>query len=550
MHAFMTVCILVAAFHVTMHSLGQCCWAAVLAATTGSLVVTFGVALSCRDTEGLEELIFPTMRTVAVRSVLNGTVSFWLRYMQENMSSISAHQHFPLREAQKLAKCNGPLFNTLFLQKRRPPHHRQEGSEPLMRSVGGEAAVEYPVCVEMELTEDTLLWRIACDGAYASQVKASHMLQELDQVLGYAIRSPEGQVVAFSGQEVSICGLSPMSLTASGNTATAGLDGLIGPEDGVWSPTEEIIRNVLSQVSGVPVVAIQKTHTIYHLGLDSISAIKAGSALRKQGIAIGFRDILRAGSISEMARLVRMVEESSATSPQTNHGICPVNGPTIPAGVNHSVILSNAGLDESRVEDILPASAMQVHMLSVWQNTKGQVFYPCFRYTLSGQVDISTIAAAWQALVAEIPILRTVFISTNSQSTPILQVVLHPTALDQTVASPKNNTWFSRAADDLSQPYNCLQAQKDGDRWILRLKIYHSLYDAVNLPAIIQRFAALCSSNNILAPDCQPSNWRGLLAANLSEDSRSERKQFWTEYLSGVEPSSTLCFPLPTRAGA
>ncbi|KAK4097716.1 hypothetical protein N658DRAFT_488983 [Parathielavia hyrcaniae] len=529
---------------ITMQTLGQSCWAALLAAKTGSLDVTFGVVLSCRDPEVLEELIFPTMNTVAIRSVLHDNISTWLRYMQDNMSSIVAHQHFPLREAQRLAQCYGPLFNTLFLQQRKPPLQDQQESEALMRSIGGEADVEYPVCVEMEMTENALVWRIACEAAYASHAEASRMLRELDQVLGYVIRSPEAQVVAFSGQEVSICGLGPVPLKSVEDTATATLSALVGTEDEVWSPEEETIRDVLSEVSGVSAATILKSNTIYHLGLDSISAIKAGSVLRKRGITVGFRDMLKAGSITEMALLVRKVQQSPQNSPETNGLTGSSNGFSLPADIDHLFILSSIGLDEPNVEDVLPASSMQVHMLSVWQNTRGHVFYPCFTYALSGQVDISIIVRAWQALVYEIPILRTVFVSTDSRSTPILQVVLRPAALDQTIPPPENNTWLSRTAGELSQPYNCLRANKDGGRWLLRLKIHHALYDAVSLPAIMHRFAAICSSNTAPNPGSQTAfNWRAVLAPTLTDDSRSKKKQFWTDYLSDIDPSSTPCFP-------
>ncbi len=48
------------------------------------------------------------MNTVAVRSVLHGTVSGWLQYMQNNMSDIATFQQFPLRKAQKtLGKSHG-----------------------------------------------------------------------------------------------------------------------------------------------------------------------------------------------------------------------------------------------------------------------------------------------------------------------------------------------------------------------------------------------------------------------------------------------------------
>jgi amino acid adenylation domain-containing protein len=527
---------------ITMQTLGQACWAALLASKTGCLDVTFGVVLSCRDREPLGELVFPTMNTVAVRSVLHGTISSWLRYMQDNMSSITSHQHFPLREAQKLAGCNGPLFSTLFIQQRGSSSPDKQRNEFLMQSIGGTAGVEYPVCVEMETAENVLVWRIACDGAYASQDETSWMLQDLDRVLGHVIRSPEAQVVSFSGQEVSVCGLNRVLLKTADATATEPSSGPAKHENEVWSPVEEMIREVLAEVSGVPATTIVKSNTIYHLGLDSISSIKAGSLLRKKGLAIGFRDMLKAGSITEMALLIRKTEQSPADSPRTDYSNGPADGFAVPTDVDLAAILRQVGFDEPKVEEILPASPMQVHMLSVWQNTKGQVFYPTFTYALSGQLDVGIISAAWQGLVAEISILRTVFVSTNSRSTPIHQVVLRATAPDHTSASSHDNTWDSRPTDDVSQPYNSLHAHRDGDRWILRVKIHHALYDAVSLPTIMERFAALCSSNCVQDSGGKRFNWRGFLDSILTDEEVAARKHFWTEYLSGIEPLA-LCFP-------
>lgn len=135
---------------VTLQTLGQACWAAIVATKTKSLDVSFGVVLSGRDTPEAEEIMFPTMNTVAVRSVLHGTVGSWVRYMQDNMAAIAAFQGFPLREAQKLVGGDGgPLFNSLFIQQRSGlGGDGEEGEgERLMTSVGGESAVDYPVCV-------------------------------------------------------------------------------------------------------------------------------------------------------------------------------------------------------------------------------------------------------------------------------------------------------------------------------------------------------------------------------------------------------------------
>jgi amino acid adenylation domain-containing protein len=522
---------------ITLQTLGQACWAAFLAAKTATLDVTFGVVLSCRDTVSLEGLMFPTMNTVPIRSVLHGTVSSWVRYMQENMNSIGPYRHFPLRAAQKAARSNGPLFNTLFIQQRGLPVANQVGDRQLMESVGGTSRVEYPVCVEMEVAESSLVWRIACDGAYASPNTTVQILRELNQLLVYITRSPEASVLSFSGQRVSVCGQTAILLPTTDcvpNTVTDELEA--EDDDGLWSPLEETFRDVLAAVSGTPAATILKGNNIYHLGLDSISAIKAGSLLRKKGVTIRFRDLLKAGSISEMAMLAHEAQPIP-TPPESADGEYELtNTFAIPLGVELPGIIGAVGLHESNIEEVLPATSMQVHMLSVWQNTHGKVFYPYFQYTLSGKIEVTAIATAWEGLVAETPILRTVFVSTTLQSTPILQVTLRPTAFDQTPPSVNDTAWDSRVTEHSPQPYNSLHVKKDGDSWDLRLKIHHALYDAISLPAIMERFVTLCSAKDIEESIPSSFRWRNLLAPHLSDGARVARQQFWAQYLAGTEP--------------
>ncbi len=514
----------------TLQTVGQACWAAVLAAETQSLDVAFGVVLSCRDTESLEELVFPTMNTVVVRSILHGTVSSWLRYMQDNMTKISYHQRFPLRDVQKSCGPDGPLFNTLFIQQRGSLKATKEADISLMRSVGGASAVEYPVCVELELLGGYLTWRVACDAAYSSNDQTSRILQALDQVLGRFICAPDADVLEFSKQGVSVCGLPPVVVKNPAATALGRVGSDESDDEDEWSSLEEVIRQVLAEVAGVPPVSIRRSNNIYHLGLDSISAIKARSLLRRRGISVGFRDMLKAGSISEMAQLVHEADHESMTLPGATNGLKGSAGrAAVPEDVDLDSILSSAGIEKSAIEEVLPASPMQVHMLSVWQNTQGKVFYPCFRYKLSAPVDVKAINTAWNSLVCEKAILRTVFLSTSSRASPVLQVVIRSGAGHQSSHAEMNS---------LAQPYHSLHAEKNGDTWDLRLTIHHALYDAVSLPAMMRRFATLCSANEAIEATNPAFDWRKRLAPRQSEESQAAKKRFWIEYLAEAESLS------------
>ncbi|KAK4447270.1 non-ribosomal peptide synthetase [Podospora aff. communis PSN243] len=511
---------------ITLQALGQACWAAVLANRTGSLDVTFGVVLSGRDSETAEDFMFPTMNTVAVRSVLHSKIRSWLQYVQENATNVSAFQHFPLRKIQKLVKgVTGPLFNTLFIQQRRVGSEDQE--EPFMRSIEGTSAVEFPVCVEMEMQEDGLVWRTACDGNYQSDAETSLLLRDLDAVLRYILRHPESDVLSFSETGTSVCGLLPY------RKANVGVDEAPTNDSdhyGSPSPLEEDIRSVLSEVSGVPTASILPTHNIYHLGLDSISAIKAVSLLRKQGLSITFRDMLRAKSISEMA----CVSGANATNGQEHRQSDASDGSMdyekaisdVLEDVDAASVLERQAMGSADIEEVLPATATQVHMLSVWQNTRGTVFYPTFNFRVTG-VDASAVLQAWDALVAETPILRTTFIPTQSTTAPFLQVI-HKTP-------PK-------------VPYTSISVQKHCGNVNILLRIHHALYDAVSLSAMLLRFEDFCRGISS-ASRHHKAAWKASVAAAFEQHSRTTMKEFWTEYLSGVEPTpSSSSAPSGTSA--
>ncbi|KAK3350231.1 non-ribosomal peptide synthetase [Lasiosphaeria hispida] len=508
---------------ITQQVLGQACWAALLASKTQSLDVTFGVVVSGRDSELAESLMFPTMNTVAVRSVLHGTIASWLRYMQDNMTNIASFQHFPLRQAQKLVKgATGPLFNTLFIHQR--PLATTEGENALGKSIDGFSSVEYPVCIEMEASEGALVWRVACDENYVSRQETATLLHQLEVVLGYFVGHAEADVLRFSDQQIFICGLSAM-MPKTQLTAAA------GKRVESWPPQAEKIRSVLALISGVPEKSIAATDTIYHLGLDSISATKASSLMRKQGIPIGFRDMLKAKSISEMARLVterQLLQEPSAAETAETDGL-----PTVLGKIDVSRILADAGFEPTLFEEVLPATAMQVHMLSVWQNTHGQVFYPDFRFRMTGSVDAVTISSAWERLVDEIPVLRTVFVSTTLREVPMLQAVLRPSRLNYHAASPESEAWDSSST---SQSYSSLSAKHAEGNWILQMRIHHALYDAVSLPIILDRFADLCAGKIDTGSSSEiRSSWTRFVGSRLPSPATTARMLFWTGYLSGVE---------------
>lgn len=507
---------------ISLQVLCQACWALILAQKTQKLDVTFGVVVSGRDFDGAEDLIFPTMNTVALRSVLHGSSSTFLRYLEDNMADIRQYQHFPLRKTQRMAKTQASeLFNTLFILQKA---FENPSSDSMLQSLQGSSATEYPICIEAEVLGSTLKWRIACRSNYSmDEGGPERILRDLDGIMHFLMTSSSQEILSFEKQSVSICGMPPVQVKqAHGAEAWQDLDAKV--EEDEWTVTATVIRDVLSQVAKVPSPSIRLSDTLYHLGLDSISAIKVSSLLRNQRIRLRAHDLVKARSVAHMAEMAHLPDKSEPLLPPGLPSLGRLGGHEL------DQLLERLGLSSDDVE-VLPALPMQVYMLSAWQNAKGAVFFPEFLYTIDASIQLECIQAAWKTLVSESPLLRTCFVATESKDIPILQVILNnheiPLSQDSAVKGPSQPYWVGASL-----------ARQEGQPWSLRLTIHHALYDGVSLPATMNRFSTLLGTTTSRAEDPQLALWRTFTIGQATPQQRSYRKEFWTQYLKDCHPSA------------
>ncbi|KAK8084210.1 Nonribosomal peptide synthetase 2 [Apiospora hydei] len=520
---------------ITAQTLGQACWAAVLSTLTQSLDVTFGVVMSGRDTADAPELIFPTMNTVPVRVVLHGNVTEYLQYTWENLSRINHFQHFPLRSAQRLVG-KGPLFNTLFTMQPSRPSDGEDGA--IWKSVHSASEVEYPICIEMELTDGGLVWKTAYSTDHVAPEDGEQLLRQLDGVLAYFIDDHLDKDVVTTDQntqQISVCGLPPFQIVMEGASGavnqpstdrTASAGSAADASSQVLAAQKTLIQ-VLAEASGLEPSTIHPEHSIYHLGLDSISLIKMSS-------------------IAEMAATMAQRDPTS-TDGKSRYAALPTD--QVLGGIDVDAAMALAGLGKEEVEKFLPALPVQVHFLSQWQNTDGALFFWSFAMRLPAATrTMSTIEQAWTDLVTELPILRTRFAATGSSKIPFLQFVTRPAPQPTSTSSPSPG---SPAGDEYqpgcpltyqSSPFAQLWVAKpvDSAGLDLTLKLHHALYDGISLPIIMRKLRSLCSRDE--APtdntDVSKSLWDGLAMSHYVDSVVTERKSFWSKYLEGVAARS------------
>ncbi|OTA03002.1 hypothetical protein A9Z42_0034380 [Trichoderma parareesei] len=485
---------------ISLQSLTQACWALVLAHRVGKLDVTFGVIMSGRDFDGAGHIMFPTMNTVAIRCILHGSSASFLRYLEASMADVRDHQSYPLRKIQKVAQVSSSeLFNTLFMLQKFP---YSSSEDSLLMSVDGAAAVDYPVSVEAEAVGDDLVWRVACQSRYVSDEGAGKLIQDLNHVLDFLVDSEDRDILSFHDDSVSIGGLPHISLA----TDAAQVDAVNETDSYTQHGEDELdemvlaIRKVLGSVLDIAAKSIRPESNLYHLGLDSISAIKLSSLLRKEGFYLSPRDFVKASSITHMARL--------ATRIQTNGSTIQAKQAVWTAAKDMDVVnlLASVGISEGDVEMVLPALPMQVYMISAWQNAEGHVFYPQFRFRVEGHVSVEQIQSAWQSLVAQTPILRTIFLATDSSQQPIVQAILKS---DYRCAGDSTTT----------KPMVRFDAVKRDDNHIeMRLKIHHALYDGALLFAAYAKILASDEHTGVEHNDGSKTVVFGIYLANRADE--------------------------------
>ena len=620
----------------TLQSLGQTCWALMLAYYLGETDVVFGSVLSGRDFDGADEIMFPAMNTVPVRAILHGSYRDLLAYVQENGAVTLRHQHTPLREIQRLVGGEGArLFDTIFLYQR--SQAAGDAGKPLYRSVGGSSDVEYNIAVEMERSDDSITWRSACK---STSDEGTHLLTLLDSLLAHVIGNPDHPAIAYAenglvfgnlpvvtrqsqpvlnGMRVNLDevsdalrGASPEAEDYAAIVASdAGRDVLIvfmtggqaanaipkvmaaankvlpywsvpsyvvaidsipfaGPkvdrealrarfealpnrqqhaveqQTGEWSFLERKIRTVLSKVSGFPEDEVQRIQTIFHLGLDSISAIQLASDLRKESIFLKVADILREATIERMAAFALEVGTHGAAAAP------PIDSAAVLRMSLDRIGNSNylSGISPEQIDAVWPATAGQLYMLDAWESSNRTPFMPTFAFKCA-RIELSQMRHAWESLVQQEAILRTIFRATGNEEVPFIQVVLRtpPPQFDWSETSQSLDPTFIRFVKareqnkvaDMTLPPVRLCVHSTPTETTIFLTIHHALYDGISLPLLLKRLGSLLRQrpgrSRVQTPDHEGPKFVDFLALIQSQDTEKQRK-FWSCYLHDAK--STL----------
>ncbi|KAK9478731.1 hypothetical protein V1514DRAFT_356642 [Lipomyces japonicus] len=180
---------------ITLQSIGQTCWAILLAYYLGVDEVIFGTVLSGRESEKDEEVMFPSMVTIPTLVAVSGSFLTVLGNMQDYMQKVRPHQYTKLTSIFREVSEGKKLFDTLFIYQK-----LRKSDTSIWRSVSGLSSVEYNVAVEFEYDGVSLKWNMATNNTLISMEATVLLVNQLDRILSNMILQPN--MTNFFGSKI------------------------------------------------------------------------------------------------------------------------------------------------------------------------------------------------------------------------------------------------------------------------------------------------------------------------------------------------------------
>lgn len=301
------------------------------------------------------------------------------------------------------------------------------------------------------------------------------------------------------------------------------------------SEMEQRLLSLWKSVLGLDNIAV--CDSFLRLGGDSLDAMKLVAAARRQDIVLTVKDIFENPVLTDMAQLATKPEPTAAFS-NTIQPFSMMNGNT---NALVEEVAAACQIDVDAIEDIYPCAPLQEGLMALSNVERGAYVAEC----VIPVPDAERAVAAWKALVATTPVLRTRITQLDQWGS--VQVVVKEEA---EIAAANNLDDYLTEARQIPM--------SSGDRLVragvvitetsqhLILFTHHSVFDGWSWKLILQQLYSLYQEQTV--PQSPPYNkFIQYLHQGLHPQ---EAEDYWRSYLEGAErtafpPVSSSIVPQP-----
>ncbi|RDW61944.1 hypothetical protein BP6252_11377 [Coleophoma cylindrospora] len=294
---------------------------------------------------------------------------------------------------------------------------------------------------------------------------------------------------------------------------------------------EKRLQGIWAQIFNMPSEQINADDNFFHLGGDSITAMKMVAAVAATGQRITVADVFQNSKLSDLAKTLDLGSSKSSPQVRQQGGWQSRTDQKIRAELLNTLVQRDDWFKRNQITDIFAATAGQSVLLS-------QCSIAHFRFSLRGVLDTERLRSACAAIIARHSILRTVFIEEKGQ---FYQVVLENMKVpfnhiihDGNIEAYCRDLFVteSEAAPFDKPPLGFTLVSGCKEEHILIVRISHAQYDGVSFPVLIRDLAAAYRGDLLSLPHAvQFSTY--ITQRSLPENDAAF--DFWRKYLKDSE---------------
>lgn len=290
---------------------------------------------------------------------------------------------------------------------------------------------------------------------------------------------------------------------------------------------EKMLQRLWAKTLDITFNTIGADDNFFHLGGDSIGAMKLVGISREEGLRLTVANIFNHPNLSDLALYAQEVLDTAQIAALTLVGSNDAQESIKKAAVDQCGI----ALDE--VEDIYPCTPLQEGLMALTVK-RGSSYVAQVVYQLVEDIDLDRFISAWKATVEANPILRTRIIHTESAG--LFQVVIK----DEVCLKSEEDldAYLDQDFRQLMHPGQGLvrsaiiRRQSNGCFFVLTL--HHALYDGWSVPLLKEQIEDAYKGLNL---EKRPFN--GFIKY-LSLIDAAELERFWRSEFSNLK---AVAFP-------
>ncbi|KAG9256735.1 uncharacterized protein F5Z01DRAFT_697534 [Emericellopsis atlantica] len=283
---------------------------------------------------------------------------------------------------------------------------------------------------------------------------------------------------------------------------------------------EMAMARLWADTIGLSMDKISANDNFFHVGGDSITAMKLAAAARKRGMNLTVHSIFTNPCLSDMA-LLGTEERGSSTEPVSVDPFALLDQATLAERIASAADQCSIQVDQ--VEDMYPCSPLQEALVSQSMQRPG-AYVGSFGFTLPPTVDIARFQPAWIDVAEKNPILRTTVVQVDSS---LFQVVVRD-KLTWTVSDSLGECASSLQEKEfqLGMPLVQLMISDKTSLPEFFFVVHHVLYDGFSLNLIFRQVSQAYDSQSLRSRPF--SNF----ISHINQ-SPALSKQYWMERLDG-----------------